>query len=136
MTQGQQASFTCEAVGFGNFGIKWEVDGMLYDKGVCDNNIENCTIAIPNEHTSTLKLNADYIKPNTTLTIVCVVNQSLPDIESNDTTEVILPIITSRTRRSETVQLEIEPLYNPTTPSTGPMATPSGDSQGMYECGN
>ena len=128
MTQNDRAVFTCEATGFRAFDIKWEVDGMLYDREVCDD-MENCAVTA-NEHTSTLELNTEHIEPNT-LAIVCVVNPDKASLE-NDTTEIILPRITNRTMRHEGVQLEIMP-RPPTTPATGPMST---SSTGMYECGN
>ena len=133
VAQNEQATFTCVATGFGNLDIKWEVDGMLYDKEVCGD-MDNCTVTNTNE-TSTLELSTEDIPPYTNLTIVCVVNQTLPDKASleNDMTEVILPNATSRTRRSKIVQLEILPVTTdiPTTPSTGSIITP--DPQGMWK---
>ena len=133
VTQNNQAMFTCEATGFGDFDIKWEVDGILYDEEVCDD-MENCTVTDSTSgHTSTLELYTEHIEPST-LTIVCVVNQTLPDKASleNDTTEVILPRTTSKTMRHEGVQLEIMP-SPPTTPATGAIST---SPPGMHECGN
>ena len=81
---------------------------MVNDSEYCDN-VEICTVIESTGDMSTLKFNTEHITPNTTLTIVCVVTQTLPEKASleNDTTEVILPSTTSRTRRSEIVQLNI-----------------------------
>ena len=133
VTQNEGApAFNCEANGFGTFVIKWEVDGVPYDRQFC-NDAENCTITEPNGRMSRLELNTEHIRldPNRnekTLNIVCVVNQTLrmPDRTSleNATTQVILPNTTSRTSRSGSVQLKILPPV--TTPPTVPATTPPG----------
>ena len=120
--QNEQApAFNCEATGFGTFAIKWEVDGMLYDREFCDD-AENCTITEPSGRTSRLELNTEHIRldPNrneTTLNIVCVVNLDKAALE-NATTRVILPDAT----RSGSVQLKILPPVKipPTVPTTPP----------------
>ena len=129
MTQNEQApTFNCEATGFGSFAIKWEVDGVLYDREFCDG-ADNCTITEPNGRTSRLELNTEHVRldPNrneTTLNIVCVVDQTLPDKAAleNATTQVILPDTTSRTSRSEILQQKILPPM--TAPPTVPVTTP------------
>ena len=134
VTQNEPApAFTCEATGFGSFAIKWEVDGMLYDRQFCDG-ANNCTITESSGRKSRLELNTEHIRldPNrneTTLNIVCVVNQTLPDKASleNDTTRVILPDTTSRTGRYGIVQLKI--LSPVTTPPTIPTTTLPGGVQ-------
>ena len=122
----QAPAFNCEATGFGNFTIKWEVDGVPYDREFC-NGAENCTITESNGRTSRLELNTEHIRldPNrneTALNIVCVVNLDKAALE-NATTRVILPDAT----RSGIVQLKILPPA--TTPPTVPTTPPTDGVQ-------
>ena len=100
------ANFSCTATGGGILSIEWEVDGVTHSERCTSGPITACSIVtVVNETsvTSILKLNLMHMEV-ASLTIICIVNQTLP---TDENAEVQLSTAVIRSKRSIPVHLLI-----------------------------
>ena len=119
--------------GEGDITIKWEINGAVYDSENCnmcrveETDNGNSTLTV---HTGTL----DRVMNETTLNIVCVVNQTVPE-RPEGMNEMIEVRSIYRNLSSEAAQLVLSPApptqpptTQPTTPTPGSISSSSGES--------
>ena len=116
----------------GDITIKWEINGTVYASENCS---DLCTVKRTDNGNSTLTVhtltvhtgNMDPVMNETTMNIVCIVTQTLPERPQG--------MKEYRNLSSEAAQLVLspappptQPTAQPTSPTSGPLSSSSGES--------